>query len=352
MLVVTGLNIIVVSMAYFARIEKYRYLLGWAFALLAIVLGIRYGYGNDYFSYKYLFDKGIPEQGFIEDVEPGWLLLNKLFKPFGFSTMIFFLTCVEHLLMYKLIQKYVQPEYYWLAVFIYVFNWFYMLIGLSMMRQFLVEIIGLYAMGCVIKKKYLSFLLLFVFSFFIHKVALLFFPFLILPFMKMPRWWVLAIFFVLFFWVFNNMMEIIDLLVVLIQGTNMKYADSYLTDELLREEYRMGLRTILPFIVYFILFVRNVKFLSKDNQIFSWMAVVGLFIVPFGTISPWAFRAVWIYSIAEILFLPQLISKERIPALKYFLAILYFISIFLQYSDFFSSDTYGEYYISFKTIFI
>ena len=91
MVVITTLNIVVVLMAYLARIEKHRYLLAWAFILLAFVLGIRYGYGNDFFAYKYMFDHGYPDAGYADDVEPGWFFINKLFRPFGFSAFVFIL---------------------------------------------------------------------------------------------------------------------------------------------------------------------------------------------------------------------------------------------------------------------
>ena len=225
MLVVTALNIIVVSMAYFARIEKYRYLLAWAFALLAIVLGIRYGYGNDFFSYKYMFDHGYPEQGFIEDVEPGWLLLNILFKPLGFSAMVFFLTCIEHLMIYDLIRRYVSPNYYWLALFIYLFNPWFMLIGLSMMRQFLVQILGFYAMESVYKKKILHFAFIVLIAISIHKIALLLIPLYLLPYIS--NWFsnsflpliVLLIIFVIAI----KMDVIIDNMVVFFAESSMKY---------------------------------------------------------------------------------------------------------------------------------
>lgn len=351
MVVITLLNIVVVIMAHLARFEKHRYLLAWAFVLLAFVLGVRYGYGNDYFSYKYMFETGTPEQGFIEDVEPGWRLLNNLFKPFGFSSMVFFLTCLEHLMLYDLIRRYVPPTYFWFAVFIYVFYGSYMLIGLSMMRQFLVQIIGLYTMEFAIKRKIIPFFLLFLLAFTIHKVALLLLPLYLLPYLKTIRWWMLMIILLVLFFVLNRMEFLIDQLIMLIQGANMKYADSYLSDDILGGSHTWEKKVLSPFVIYFISFVRNMKFLNKAEMSFSWMVVLGLFIVPFQHMFPMAFRAVWVYSFAEILMLPLLISKERIPLLRYSLLFLYMASIILQYISFFSSETFGPQYIEFKTIF-
>ena len=233
MLVVTALNIIVVSMAFFARIDKYRYLLGWAFVLLAIILGIRYGYGNDFFSYKYMFDHGYPEGGFADEVEPGWHILMRLFKPFGFSCLVFFLTAIEHIMLFDIIRRYVPPQYYWLAVCIYVFNPDYMLIGLSMMRQFLVQLIGLYAVGFAIKKKIIPFFAIVMMGFFIHKVALLFLPLFLLSYIRTSKWLIFVGVFVAFYIVINNMLTIIETISQNIQATDMKYAQSYLNEEIL-----------------------------------------------------------------------------------------------------------------------
>lgn len=350
MIVITVLNIIVVFMSYLARFEKHRYLLAWAFAILIMVLGIRYGYGNDFFSYKYMFDHGYPEAGDAEDIEPGWFLLNKLFKPFGFSTFVFFLTAIEHLMLYNLIRRHVPANYYWFAVFIYVFYSSYMLVGLSMMRQFLVQIIGLYVMEYAIRRKIIPFILLIIIAFTIHKVALLLLPLYLLPYLKTIRWWMLMIILLVLFFVLNRMEFLIDQLIMLIQGANMKYADSYLSDDILGGSHTWEKKVLLPFVIYFIFFVRNMKFLNKAEMSFSWMVVLGLFIVPFQHMFPMAFRAVWIYSFAEILMLPLLISKERIPLLRYSLLFLYMASIILQYISFFRSETFGQHYRYFKTI--
>ena len=167
-------------MSYLARFEKHRYLLAWAFILLISVLGIRYGYGNDFFNYEYFFEHG-SYTAESEDPDPGWLLLNRLFKPFGFSTFVFFLTAIEHLMLYDLIRRYVSPNYYWFALFIYLFNPFFMLIGLSMMRQFLVQILGIYAMEYIYKRKFIHFAVLILVCVSIHKVGLLLIPFALFP---------------------------------------------------------------------------------------------------------------------------------------------------------------------------
>lgn len=352
MVVITLLNIVVVIMSYLARVENHRSLLAWAFILMALVLGLRYGYGNDFFSYKYMFENGYPVSGFTDDVEPGWFLLNKLFKPFGFSAFVFFLTCVEHLMLYDLIRRYVPSKYYWLAVFIYVFNPDYMLIGLSMMRQFLVQLIGLYAVGFAVKKQIVPFLALILLGFFIHKVAILLLPLYFLPYIRPLKWWMFILVFVALFVVINSMSAIIEVSIDSIQETGMKYADSYLNEEILSDNNSLGIRYIYHYLIYMLIFVFNINKLESFDKTYSWMVVIGVFFLPFAQLFPMAIRTSWIYTIAEIISLPLLFSKERIPIIKYGISFIFvLITLWIDYRSFWWSEIYGRYYENYYTIF-
>ena len=352
MIIITSLNIVVVLMAYLARFENHRYLLGWAFVLLAMTLGIRYGYGNDFFAYKYMFDHGYPEDGFRDDVELGWFFLNKLFKPFGFSSFVFFLTAIEHVMLYDLIRRYIPPQYYWLAVFIYVFNSDYMLIGLSMMRQFMVQLIGLYAVEFAVKKQLVPFLILFLIGFFIHKVALLLLPLFLLPYIRSNKWWLFVMVFVALYVVIHNMSAIIEVSFEGIQNTGMKYANSYLNDDILIDNKSLEIKYIYHYFIYLVLFLLNVNKLDQFDKTYSWMVILGVFFLPFAVLFPMAIRTSWIYTIAEIISLPLLFSKERIPLVKYGLISLFvFITLWIDYRTFFWSEIYGPYFENYHTIF-
>jgi hypothetical protein len=352
MIFITTLNIVVILMAYLARFENHRYLLAWAFVLLALVLGIRYGYGNDFFAYKYMFDHGYPEDGFRDDVEPGWYILNKLFKPFGFSSFVFFLTAIEHVMLYDLIRRYVPPQYYWMAVFIYVFNPNYMLIGLSMMRQFLVQVIGLYAVGFAIKKQILPFIVIIMMGFFIHKVALLLLPLFFLPYIKTAKWWLFLVVFVALYVVIQNMSAIIETMFEGIQETGMKYADDYLNEEIINGNNTLDKKYIFHYFIFMFLFVSNVNKLESIEKSYSWMVVIGVFFLPFALLFPMALRTSWIYTIAEIISLPLLFSKERIQIVKYgFIIMFVLITLWIDYRAIFLSDIYGPYFENYHTIF-
>ena len=355
MLVVTVLNIIVVSMAYLARDEKHRYLLAWAFALLAIVLGLRYGYGNDFFSYKYMFDHGYPERGDEEGLEPGWRLLNHIFRPLGFSSMVFFITVIEHLMIYDIIRRYVSPNYYWLALFIYLFNPWFMLIGLSMMRQFLVQILGFYAMDFAYKKKLFHFVLIVLIAISIHKIALLLIPLCLFPYIS--KWFSnsflpLIVLLIVFIVVIKRDV-IIDNLIIFFTETDMSYGDSYLSESALSEEHRINPKLIVRYLIYIVLLIRNLKFLSvsDSSRLFAIEVTLGLLFFPFATISPMAIRTSWIYSIVMIVSMPLLLQYEKLPQIKYGAIFLLFLILLREYQTHFISDIYGAYYAHYYTVF-
>lgn len=340
-------------MAYFARIEKYRYLLAWAFTLLAIVLGIRYGYGNDFFAYKYMFDHGYPEQGYTDDVEPGWFFLNKLFKPFGFSAFVFFLTCIEHLMLYDLIRRYVPSQYYWFAVFLYVFHPYYMLIGLSMMRQFLVQLLGFYAMEYAFKKKIVHFAVIVFVSITIHKIAYLLLPLYLFPYTsKLFANKYAIVFLIIIVGVIAIKIDvIIENLVLFFADAGMKYGDSYLSE--MGEEYRISPKLIVRYLLYSFLLVRNYKLLNDSNpsRFYAVEVMLGLLFIPFATMSPMAIRASWVYAIVIIISLPLLLQKEKKTMIKYGVITLFCILLLRDYYNHFYSEIYGAYYMNYRTIF-
>lgn len=339
-------------MAYFARIEKYRYLLAWAFALLAIVLGVRYGYGNDFFNYKYMFDHGYPEGGFADEVEPGWHFLMQLFKPFGFSSLVFFITCIEHLMLYDLIRRYIPANYYWLAMFIYVFNPWFMVIGLSMMRQFFVQILGFYAIEYAYKRKFFHFVIIVFIAVSIHKIALLLVPLYFIPYAsKLLSGGSFSVVMVLVAVLLATKLDvIIETLILFFEEGGMKYGESYLNESVISEEYRISPKLIMRYLLFVLLLIRNLKSLNGVVQLYAIVVVLSVLFLPFATISPMAIRASWVYAIVVIVGMPCLLQNERIPIIKYGAMFFFALLLLRDYQSHFISEIYGPYYANYYTI--
>ena len=358
MVVITLLNILVVLMAYLSRDEKHRYLLAWAFAILIMVLGIRYGYGNDFFSYKYMFEHGYPEEGDAENVELGWRFLNQIFKPLGFSSMVFFLTVVEHLMLYDIIRRYTPPNYYWLALFIYLFNPYFMLIGLSMMRQFLVQILGFYAMEYAYKRKLIIFVLIVLICISVHKVGFLLFPLYLFPYLSKVSTKYMLLLTILptiiaIVLMYVKMDLIIERLIELFGESGMKYGESYLNSTVLSEEYRVNPKMVFRYVLYFVLLIKNYNFLPNSNasKLFAIEVTLGVLFIPFASISPMAIRVSWIYSMVVIIAMPFLMGHERSLNIRRVVMLVFSILLLRDYYNHFFSDIWGAQYLNFYTIF-
>lgn len=359
MVVITLLNIIVVFMAYLAKDEKHGYLLAWAFVLLSCVLGIRYGYGNDYYEYQYFFYNEDMMEGNSEHMEQGWLFLNRLFRPFGFTTFVFFLTSIEHLMLYDLIRRYVSPQYYWLALFIYLFNPYFMLIGLSMMRQFFVQMLGFYALEFVYKRKFIQFAVLIMVCISIHKIGLLLIPLAFFPLVSKISYGKGTMFFFLvigvlsFFFLITRIDSIIESLGEIFVESDMRYGDSYLNANVLREEQRLSPKMLLRYAIYILLLVRNYNYLSDSDagRYFSIVVTFGALFIPFAAISPMAMRVSWIYSMVVIIALPILLQKEKLLIIRIIVVLVFVLILFREFENHFISEIYGKYYMNYHTIF-
>ena len=173
--------------------------------LLTFFLAIRYNFGNDYDNYFNLFNEVVDKFQFSihyynkRPTEIGWCLLCFIFKPLGFYGFIFVLTSLEGYLLYLVIKRYVQPNYYWLALFIYFFNPNLMLTGVSAMRQWLAICIVLFSIKYIIDRDFIKYSLMILVAYLVHTSAIICLPlFTISLFGKMKNSKVTLLFIVLF----------------------------------------------------------------------------------------------------------------------------------------------------------
>ena len=152
------IGLICVFLAYLGRYRRLSWGFGAAMTILFVFLAIRYEWGNDYRQYidKFTVYNSIDEFNYSdpnERWEVGWIFLYRIFKPFGFFSLVIVLTAFEISVYYWFIKKYIPKEWYWFAVFIYVFNPNFMLTQSSMMRQTLAMCIVLLSIPYIYKKK-------------------------------------------------------------------------------------------------------------------------------------------------------------------------------------------------------
>ena len=183
------LGLFTVLFAYLAKYKNTKWGLKVSFSLIFIFLALRYNFGNDYKSYlkafidinKYIqfdvFDKS-------NEFEVGWTILYRIFRPLGFFVMIAVLALINCLIYYRLIKKYVPVNYYWLAVFIYIFSPGFMLIHASAMRQSLAILLFLFSIDYIYNKNTIRYFICIGLASLIHTSALILLPFYLLGFIN------------------------------------------------------------------------------------------------------------------------------------------------------------------------
>lgn len=117
------------------------------FLIIGLIAVIHYDFGNDYMSYFRVYQtllssnfslSQIGEEGVIRNNEYGWAILNMLFFPlgkYGFFGLVAAISIFENYVYFHFIKKYVPREWWWLAVFIYLFSTSLYLMNMSMLRQ-------------------------------------------------------------------------------------------------------------------------------------------------------------------------------------------------------------------------
>ena len=135
------------------------------FAPIFLFLALRFNYGNDYIPYYNMFREIANATNFdyrydYWHAEFGWLFINKLFSELGFFSLVAALAIINCYAYADFIRKYVPQQYYWLALFFYIFNAGFMLVQISSMRQTLAINIFLYSIRYIISKKFLAYIIL------------------------------------------------------------------------------------------------------------------------------------------------------------------------------------------------
>ena len=176
----------------YSLLRKCSFALVFLGVVLIVFWGIRYDFGNDYETYQMLFET-LPAWNKIDfdnintghgRFEKGFLLLYFLFGMFGncgFYLLIFFLTVLHILVVFRFINRYVAPENRLCSIFILLFNISILIVPWVALRQCLTCDFMLLACEALLDRKKLRFLLLGLLACAFHVSALLIFlvPFIL-----------------------------------------------------------------------------------------------------------------------------------------------------------------------------
>lgn len=363
MLTVLLVSLLAVLVALFASYDK-RILLC-AFVILTAFWALRYNWGNDYMtylghfntiktsnvglldfdSYNHLFVKG----------EYLWYILNNIFCPLGFFSLIIFLSIVENFIIYKFVVSNVPPKWYWLSVFIYCFNIEFYLIGASMMRQWLALCLFIYSINFLFEKKLIQYLIITSVAFYIHSSAiimLLCIPFAYLQNIKIDNKYLVLLSLCLLAWYIMAPIYLRD------------YADLFfeLNDDGAYSVYEMtdsndsGLSIFGIISSYFIPFTGFlVLYLNGDtkSRILASVFILQLLFVPLSSVIPIFARITTYFTSLGIVVWPLAINKiSKRRYLPLGLAVLFLLLLLniKSYTWFFSDPVWEKSYSTYTTI--
>lgn len=339
--------------AYIARYGNAKWGLKVSFILIFFFLAFRYDFGNDYQAYLEFFHRlSIQNKLTLFDFvhfEPLWVLLNFSFKNLGFFSMTIFIAAFTSITYYKLIKKYVPEKLYWLAVFFYIFNPLFMLIGCSAMRQSIAITLFLISLEFVIKRKLFLYLLCIGAASLFHYTAVLLTPVYFLNYFIRkisPKKGILILLF--YFSLFP---------LLLLGGSLSNFIRDFIWDFAERFEYYQDpgdVATGLGFVVFTLLLIM-VLFLERKQAreigLFFKISILGFLIMPMSIALEMIGRFGMYFSPSTIIVYPYLFKSLNDGKIKVaFLAIIMAITIF-QYLQFFYSEIYHDFFMNYQTIF-
>lgn len=341
-----------------------------SFCLLTISMSLRYGYGNDFFSYMRIFNEisaysslriACAQSG----MEFGWVLMTRLLSPLGFQSQIFVTSVILYSIFYSLIYKYVPRPYRWLGLMIFLLNDSMFLLNLSMLRQGLSSALFFLSISFALEDKRIKSILFCLLGCSFHISALIGFPFLLLVFTKrIVKPLIVLLGCVVIGGVLFLNPDFNEYLFSFLLGSE-KIGDvygKYMTNS--ADDFSLGLGvliqyiSILPGLLYF-------KYLKEEDKYFVILYLMVLLLIPLAANAIMLLRIVSYFLPFAVILFPRLCDKHLIPLEKsldgknkiIFLTIskvslaLYLIYVSYSYYSFFRSETYGFAYKNFQFCF-
>jgi hypothetical protein len=338
------------------RFTNYHRGLIYSVIIIFVFLAIRYDYGNDYIPYFERFyelnrgDFNSINPLLVKGNEIGWVYLNLLFKPFGFFGMQIFLAGFSCFILYRFIKKYVHQKYYWLAIFIYIFQPYHLLVFSSAMRQSVAISLFLFAFDYLIQKKPIHYVLVILFASLFHTTSLILLPLIFLSYVKItPKMgYIFLIFLIPFLLLFYSDLIIQQSTLFTLLYFGDEYS-SYLDTDL--SSYKLRIGFALNMIIYIMMFYNFRKTRITWQVITFNLIVLSFLIVPLSLSIPLISRINFYFT--PFLMIGYSLALSNMKKQNYKLVFIGFIIIFTlyQYFSFFYSDTWSEKFYYYKTIF-
>lgn len=349
------LNILVIIIAYFARYRKTRFLFEISFFIIFLFTALRFNFGTDYEGYLESFNyiikshsiRSINFNSFL--FEPAWAVLNYIFKPIGFFGFIIVLSAFICYTYYFIIKKYVDPKYYWFAIFIYVFSFDIMWIQFSALRQALAIAIFIHSVKYLNEKRNpVIYILLNLLGASFHTSAYFMLPLVIFSFKKIRNSKLLGIIILAIFW--GILLEGHKLIPKLMELTAYISKDSYISKferEISTSITLIGSLiwgTLLMIIIYYS------KYQKDEAKNLFYLSALYTLVYVFTPLVWLADRMGYYFAPFNIVVYPLIIYYEKRKFIKIGLIIFFIIFTLNRFIAFSKLDWVIDGYSQYKTI--
>ena len=356
------ISLIAIIFAYLASFRIFKYGLEIAMVVLTVFVAIRYEWGTDMPSYNLTFQEfaysglrifdftGISQIRTGRSLEIGWAFLNVACIPIGFFGMIILLAVVENLIIYDFIKRNVDKHYYWLAIFIYTFNPYMMVLGCSMLRQWLAMCIILFATRYILSGKWRFYLLFVLLAASIHTSALLFaFLYLFRHTEKVKLelsslFWLIGI---SLLWIVVGKLISTEGIMMLLSTDAF---EGYTGQSNSGIGSGVGFGTFFKILLYLFCIVQT-KYLDKDKKILSWILLAYVLLFPFTDTVSLASRLNFYVDAVAIAVVPIAMKASRYKYMNVLMITLYMFWNIVLYRLFFSAQDFVWSYRTYHTIF-
>lgn len=348
-------NLIAVFFAWLESARIFKHGLKFSLFTVFLFLALRYDFGNDYMGYleNFLFVNSFSVFDAtlfrIKGNELGWLYLNRFSGPIGFFGMTALLAAFTGIVLYRFIKNYVPPQYYWFAVFVYVFSPYQMLVLSSAMRQAVGVVLFLLAVDFIVNKKVIWYLLLITLATLFHSSAAFLYPLILLAYInwkiRFRHLLIVGLLFVILIIYRVKLFEIIESAVV-------TYFDYY---EVYTRQVDFGIGVGLGFalmimIRYFMFFYMQNDRNNTHNVLYK-IIIISFLIIPLGFGVQLIGRLNFYLAPVLMAVYPIVFLKIRNPEVR--LGFIGVVVIFILYGffSFFQSPVWEKAFGTYQTIF-
>lgn len=358
--IVTTVNVIAVLIVMLGRRFRMGNPLLVACWMLILFFGFRENYGNDVPMYEKTFRMINAEyvqlinEHWVGRLEIGWKLLNQFFRPFGFQTMLFFLTAVQFLTVYKLIHKYVSPRNEWIVFAFYLFSSSMMLVQLSMLRQGLSMNVVALGLPYLFDKKYVKFFLAVLLATSFHTSAWVALGLIFIPWLTKLPWKVVALtaigMFVALFFLRLALQSVMSSMLETDEFSRYQWYASkkYGTTA----EIGTGIGFMANMVVFaFVLYIN--KYIKPQRRFFNYSYVANYLCIPLSFLVQTISRLGMYYSFVGLPVIADMadVCRMRRRYVERAVMFMFAAQTLYDYFKFFYSDIFREHYLVYHSIF-